>query len=131
MLGLALAGSAVLSLFLPPILDRARCWAKLGRRARIERLGGEEVGTIRLSEPALGYYIGAGGGEIWPSREEMIRSTAASPHQSFLACLTATDAFEAARDGRVRVRILKRGWNLLEDGPREAIELCRLSARRG
>ena len=131
MLGLALAGSLVLSLFLPPILDHARCWAKLGRRARIERLRAEEVGTVRLSEPALGYYVGTGGTGIWRSREDMIRSTAVSPHRSFLACITATDAFEAARDGRIHVRILRRGWNLLEDGPHEAIELCRLTARHG
>jgi len=130
MLLLALAGAAVLSVSLPPILDGARCWARLGRRARSERLAPEEVGTLRMPEPALRYYVGTPGTETWKSREEMIRLAVASPERSLLACLTATDALAAARDGRVHLRILGRGFNLVEDGPRESIELCRLSAHR-
>jgi 4-amino-4-deoxy-L-arabinose transferase-like glycosyltransferase len=126
MLLLALSCATVLSVFLPPMLDGARCWARLGRRARIERLATEAVGTVRTAEPALRYYVGERGTETWRSREEMILRTFAS--DSLLACLTATDALETARDRRVRLRILARGFNAVEDGPRETIELCRLSA---
>jgi 4-amino-4-deoxy-L-arabinose transferase-like glycosyltransferase len=130
MLLLALTGAAVLSLSLPPILDGARCWARLGRRARIERLAPEEVGTLQMPEPALRYYVGPRGTETWNSREEMIRLAVASPDRSLLACLTATDALAVARDRRVHLRILGRGFNLIEDGPRESIALCRLSPQR-
>jgi hypothetical protein len=88
------------------------------------------VGTVRMPEPALRYYVGTHGTETWRSREEMIRLAVATPDRSLLACLTATDALAAARDGRVHLRILGRGFNLVEDGPRETIELCRLSAHR-
>jgi 4-amino-4-deoxy-L-arabinose transferase-like glycosyltransferase len=130
MLLLALACATVLSVFLPPMLDGARCWARLGRRARIERLATEAVGTVRTAEPALRYYVDGRGTKTWRSREEMIRLAVASPDQSLLACLTATDALAAARDRRVRLRILARGFNALEDGPHETIDLCRLSAHR-
>lgn len=130
MLLLSLASAAVMSIFLPPKVDGARCWARLGRRARIEGLVPESVGTVRRAEPALRYYVGERGTEIWRSREEMIRKALARPDRSLLACLTATDALATARDRRVRLQILAWGFNAIEDGPRETIELCRLTAHR-
>jgi 4-amino-4-deoxy-L-arabinose transferase-like glycosyltransferase len=126
---LSLVSSTALSLTLPPALDAARCWARLGREAKVRRRTGEPVGAVRIKEPALRYYSGEGTAEVWISRDDVVRATVNSPDGSVIAALTAPDALSLARDRRVKVQVLESGLNAIEDGPRELIQLCRASAR--
>jgi 4-amino-4-deoxy-L-arabinose transferase-like glycosyltransferase len=126
-LGAGLLGSAVLAAGLPRALNEARALPRLGTTARRARLPGEPIGGFRVKEPVFFYYAETETRRVWKSVSDIMESAEKSSTGSALVVLTSTDAAAMAR--KAFVAVIDRGFNAIEDGPRDGLVLCRIRLR--
>jgi 4-amino-4-deoxy-L-arabinose transferase-like glycosyltransferase len=125
----ALISGLLLGLVAVPTLEAACSLPGLGRSALRVRRPGEPVAGLRIGEPTLDYYAGLAETPRLENFQAVAHALAASPTSSLLLFATDRDGLDLVRTGRLRVRVLDFGFNLVAPPPLGLLELVRVGKK--